>query len=82
MLCDDLSSPNGSATMSWFYDWNAHKGSFSNSGCGTDNALHPGAEYVPQFSTYWSLNPEIEDMNLTYTMNASFLMGYGLLPRC
>lgn len=49
--------------MGWFTDWNIHKGSFANSGCGDDAGLHPGIDYVPQFSTYWALNAELEDLS-------------------
>jgi hypothetical protein len=63
-LCDDLSNPNGSSTAAWFFDWGNTKGSFHNSGCGTDPALHPYAEYVPQYATYWSLNAQIDDLSM------------------
>jgi hypothetical protein len=62
--------------LAWFYDWNIGKGSFGNSGCGTDAALHPAAEYVPQFATYYTLNPPVAELNLTYVSTAQFVMGY------
>ena len=33
-----------SSSVGWFTDWNIHKGSFANSGCGDDAGLHPGIE--------------------------------------
>lgn len=76
VLCNDLSSLNGSSSVGWFTDWTVRKGSFENSGCGGDDALHPGIDYVPQYATHWALNPPISRLDLRFVGRAHFVIGY------